>query len=412
MIIETKIYKEGSKLRFEMLDDYDEKSIIFFDFNGYEFLSSTGKKISKNTAYSKIGDFEALDKGCLSISSKDQISLEYYNFLKEAQKYIDYSIHKRRDTIFNIVKVLSFLNRDDLKVLEQLYLLGIKIKNYNYSSPEDMVYLYKNKLKKDRIKFIKSLGDEVALSSKLLVILNNDNYYKMIKYTIEKGYIFNDLDSIMFLCKLTLFDDKFIELIDKFNYDSISLVDYLFNRCVVYEGFKNPFNKETNSYYPENKPLQCLYDYVNMSTKINAKAKFDKYPHYLLSKHQIVLKNFKLLEKKINEQMFKSQQEKMLKYQFSDKNYTVVVPLHPKELVKEGNELGHCVETYIERVTQGRTNIIFIRKKDTPEESLLTCEIKNSIVVQLEGNNRRAATKEEKDFVNVMIQKANLKKVS
>jgi hypothetical protein len=77
-----------------------------------------------------------------------------------------------------------------------------------------------------------------------------------------------------------------------------------------------------------------------------------------------------------------------------DENFVVVCPLLPKDLATEGIELHHCVKSYIQRVAEGTTNIMFIRKRDEKNVPFFTVEITNDgSIQQVHGfANRNAST--------------------
>ena len=62
-------------------------------------------------------------------------------------------------------------------------------------------------------------------------------------------------------------------------------------------------------------------------------------------------------------------------YTFHDGEYTIVIPKCAVDLVEEGRALHHCVGTYSEKFDKGNSDIIFIRRIDQIEKSLLTMEI-------------------------------------
>lgn len=63
---------------------------------------------------------------------------------------------------------------------------------------------------------------------------------------------------------------------------------------------------------------------------------------------------------------------------FSYGNYTIVLPTNTQDLVTEGNEMHHCVGSYVDRVANGNTLIVFVRHKDTPNKCYITAEINPS----------------------------------
>jgi len=52
--------------------------------------------------------------------------------------------------------------------------------------------------------------------------------------------------------------------------------------------------------------------------------------------------------------------------------------------------MSHCVGSYADSVAEGRTNIVFMRRVKTPEDSLITIQINNEgKVVQKKGYANR-----------------------
>ena len=60
---------------------------------------------------------------------------------------------------------------------------------------------------------------------------------------------------------------------------------------------------------------------------------------------------------------------------FSYGNYIVVLPKNTQDLVTEGNNMHHCVGSYVDKVADGETLIVFVRHKDTPNKCYITAEI-------------------------------------
>ena len=91
-----------------------------------------------------------------------------------------------------------------------------------------------------------------------------------------------------------------------------------------------------------------------------------------------------------------------------DKQFIMLCPLQSQELAKEGAELKHCVKTYIERVVERKTKVMFLRLKSAPEESHVTVEVYNNAIVQAEGNGRRKVTPIEYKYLVKYAQRKQL----
>lgn len=91
--------------------------------------------------------------------------------------------------------------------------------------------------------------------------------------------------------------------------------------------------------------------------------------------------NNELIEKYQDEEqnkMISKQQEKIkeLDNQLFLRNYVLKVPLNIKDLIDEGKQQNNCVGSYYNKqIAKGETKIIFIRKKDKPDKSYITCQL-------------------------------------
>ena len=96
--------------------------------------------------------------------------------------------------------------------------------------------------------------------------------------------------------------------------------------------------------------------------------------------------------------------ETLKKYVFSDDRFTLVIPQSVQDIVNEGKALSHCVGSYAYKHAEGRTTILFLRKKDDLQTPFYTMEVNihSCEIVQCRGykNNRANNPKpqEIKDF--------------
>lgn len=92
-------------------------------------------------------------------------------------------------------------------------------------------------------------------------------------------------------------------------------------------------------------------------------------------------------------------------YSYSNKYFFITPPKDAEEIVKEGQQLHHCVGNYIDRVARGETTILFVRKKDSPEESFYTMEVHNGQLIQCRGKYNQNMTSEVNAFVEAFKKK-------
>lgn len=163
------------------------------------------------------------------------------------------------------------------------------------------------------------------------------------------------------------------------------------------------------SYYSTGFDLGDYVDYLRMQKEMYGSVKV-KYPQYWLSEHQIMINkynNWKTLRSKIG---FELNQSEMNKYAYENEEYKVIIPMSSTEILDEAHQQQHCVASYIDRIAAGKTHILFIRKQDKPEESVLTVEVNtDDEICQVRGHMNRDYTLEEYKFMKEWADKTGLK---
>ena len=186
--------------------------------------------------------------------------------------------------------------------------------------------------------------------------------------------------------------DDLKQMIGEYKYDTKAL----FNFVVEY---LNPFEALDYS-----ESIQLLYDYYKMGHQIGRKLK--KYPKYLKSMHDIIKSNYNAFKQEYDEQAFLKFQKPEL--EFKEKDFCVVTPKTSKDIISEGTSLNHCVSSYVDRILEGRTMIIFMRRAKIPEDSLITLEYKKGAIVQARGSYNRNLEEKEMKFLETYCQKKKL----
>lgn len=70
------------------------------------------------------------------------------------------------------------------------------------------------------------------------------------------------------------------------------------------------------------------------------------------------------------------------KYEYADKEYSIVAPNCIEDILQEGQNLHHCLrgsDRYWERIERNESYIFFLRRSDRPEKSYYTLEIEPDI---------------------------------
>jgi hypothetical protein len=143
--------------------------------------------------------------------------------------------------------------------------------------------------------------------------------------------------------------------------------------------------------------LNILVDYVRMSSEMN--RDFEKYPRYLKTAHDIAMKNYKVKQSQTLILKYEKIVENLKNMEFKNDKYCIVAPPTLQSIVQEGSALHHCVASYIDRVVEGQTTIMFLRTVEEPETSLVTVELRNKTIGQARGHSNRNINKEESDFL-------------
>lgn len=193
--------------------------------------------------------------------------------------------------------------------------------------------------------------------------------------------------------------ENYMQLIENYNYDNRRLINYLTREVKLQQGIDNPVEA-----------LQLLRDTNKMCRDMDVKIN-EKYPKSLKKDHDIARLNHKINSDEITEKSFKRITEdcKYKKLEFKNKEFCILSPHKPTDLVKEGDSLSHCVSSYIKDVCDERCKIYFIRDVESPDESLLTAEVRNNKIVQVRGKFNRYPSDTEKMFISQWAINKNLK---
>lgn len=148
------------------------------------------------------------------------------------------------------------------------------------------------------------------------------------------------------------------------------------------------------------RPIRTYHSFLNMLQKLpdanGISCHFQSVEHVKILHDDILpVHNYYLqLERaRMNEQRHKEMLEtwekckkSWAKWEFTDGEYSVIMPDEPYKLTAEGTSLGHCVGGYIERVVKRTTNIMFIRKAELLDKPFFTVEIlSNGTIEQIHG---------------------------
>lgn len=198
--------------------------------------------------------------------------------------------------------------------------------------------------------------------------------------------IVKDESDIGSLCQCL---DKLVEIHDTYNYNNIKkLTLYLFREIRMNQGISRPSDGAT-----------YLRDYIRMSEKLG--LDYEKYPRSLKKEHDIVQMNYRVQENEKKKAEF-AEAVKDEDYQFLNykkKNFAIITPTEMDDLIREGNQLSHCVASYVTDIVSRRCKILFLRNPNDIKAPLATIEVRGGNVRQARGYANRSLTSVEKAFV-------------
>jgi hypothetical protein len=166
--------------------------------------------------------------------------------------------------------------------------------------------------------------------------------------------------------------------------------------------------KEVKSYKKSNTSLIDWNDYLeNCKTlEYDLRNEFILFPRHLKEAHdRTVLLVMDIKNKAMDVQLKDFMMQAVQKYKFNTEHYEIVVPNTTSDIVREGQELHHCVGTYVDRVVKGETTILFVREKDYIDQPFYTMEVKNGAIVQVRGKNNKDMTPQVKQFIESFKKK-------
>ncbi len=117
-----------------------------------------------------------------------------------------------------------------------------------------------------------------------------------------------------------------------------------------------------------------ITEYLRMCRKMN---KQPQKATSFIREYCETLREYEARKQQHSIEMFRqtySQKPKAFDFEYG--NYKIVVPTEPNDLIDEGRRMHHCVGGYVRNVVDGETYIVFVRRKDTPEDCYITCQVR------------------------------------
>lgn len=368
-----KVYKEKQFLIF----DFEDGRKVKYDFATKQTIGIKGKPVKD--LRSQLRDY-SLDEIIECCEDKN-----YARFLAYIQR--------EESRLYPITNIGTILDRvDRYSDCEQIFSAGIddifedKINCKIHDIPKGLIKLCKKEgiqVTNQMIRDYKKNPDAFSIAFSLdYISLTPKDIIEIWKMTTRvrmpnTQYIYGDIESILHV------------LIEHYGYTAKSFWLYL-DQLKTFEALENMRNT-----------MRDLYDYANMMKAIS--PKFDKYPRHFLTTHAIASRNYNRLKQEFSEKEFQKRIDKSYECTFGD--YVFVYPKSTQEIKDEAVQQTNCVASYIDKVINGYCHILFLRKKDKPNESLVTIEVRNNKIVQARRRFNDLITKEEEEIVKKWNEK-------
>lgn len=187
-----------------------------------------------------------------------------------------------------------------------------------------------------------------------------------------------------------------IKTANEYNLPIKNFIRYIYFECDVSQGLE------------AGTAISQYSDYIRMTTEMGYE-RFDRYPKFLRTAHDIASRNYRIKLDAVQLEQWNKAYEENKEFATTLHNYKIVVPQEPTDLVREGNVLGHCVGSYVNKVRKQLSTILFLREAHDVEAPLVTIEVRGNSIVQARGKMNNPPTKEQKDAIKRFAKKFELK---
>ena len=366
-----KVYKDKQFLVF----DFEDGKTVKYDFATKKAIGIKGKPVKDLRSQLKGISMNQVIENC-----EDEKYAKFLSFVMRSESIKHYEI-------WNVGTVLDRVSR--YSRFEQLFSAGIddiiEARNrfaFKYSIndiPKSLLKLCREhsiKLTNDIVRFYKENPNAYCVAYKLdYISLDYADIYKIWK-TSENIYDENA-------------KSYFNMLVNEYGYNAKNLWLYI-DRIKTFEAI------EDMTFL-----IRELYDYADMMKQLS--NKYDKYPRHFLTTHKIACRNYNRMRKEFPEELFKKRIKK--EYECSFGEYMFIYPKSTQDIKDEAVSQNNCVASYIDNVVDGNCHILFLRKKNKPNDSLVTIEVRNNQIVQAKRRFNDDVTDEQQKIIDKFNQK-------
>ncbi len=161
-------------------------------------------------------------------------------------------------------------------------------------------------------------------------------------------------------------------MLEKYDFKYSSFKEY-----VLYDSVRMGYGDDSYHFF------STWEDTLGMQIRVYGKIK-EKYPEHLAELHNQLAYKCRIMKQEIDERLFAERAEKASRLEARIGDYVFIAPKKPQDFYDEATAQANCLASYVGRYADGEDYIIFMRKADAPEASLVTIEL------DLDGGLRQA----------------------
>lgn len=214
-------------------------------------------------------------------------------------------------------------------------------------------------------------------------------------------------------------DKPYLNIVDDLDYSASALhiskiigapvskiIEYLFYKLEVEQGAG-----AANSF-----GIASIYtDYLGMVRRMH--VDYPTFPKFLKTRHDILAKNYKVVKDQEKNERIQAQYDAIQPWEDTkglSSTFTIVAPKTANDIVDEANQQHNCVASYIDRVANGNTHILFLRERTNPEKSLVTVQVTKEswgelVIKQAYQAFNMPITEDQKEFLDKWVKRINKK---
>ncbi|QPK89880.1 PcfJ domain-containing protein [Bacillus velezensis] len=384
---EFKLYKNGEKVEMPKLPEYnddnwrvDRYSYQIRAKNKYKAVASIlGRNFFRGVNEHEFRDMVVNPENNVILSFIYRRSYDYTMGWHDSRLYR--GLLKFKMDGLDYIEILA---NAGFKNISRLH--GKNIANRNGKNPSEILGVPKSIIK--YIKDSNLSAHDINRIHNILRDVDANKVRELIEIAVDEG-------------KLETFVHCFDEirvLYKEFKYNNLKkLALYALREARMYQGITHP-----------NDVITYLKDYVKMCKDMG--IDHEKYPKSLKKDHDIVAMNYKVMKDEIENKKFIEavENEEYSQLLWKGSEYSVIYPKNIDDLIKEGDDLSHCVASYVDSIISKSCKILFLRHNDEIDKSLGTIEVRGDRIRQARGKGNRPLNIEERRAIEKWAKEKEL----